>query len=234
METIRKTRSHDVRGVEGRGAPCVLVVGGGIGGLSTAIALRRAGVDAQVFERAPELREVGAGISIWPNATRILREWGVLDALVARAFVLSRGAILSPSGRLLQEMPFPETDAPHLLVHRAELQAVLAEALAPWVLHLGAEFDPIPRLLEATPDAEVIKGDVCDRPPTRGWGRGRVTLLGDAAHPTTTATWRRRSARSSACVIAARRRSPGSRASTAGSASGRAPRRRRCATPSFA
>lgn len=305
MKTVQRTRSDHASELGGRGAPRMLVVGGGIGGLSTAIALRRAGVEAEVFERAPELREVGAGISIWPNATRILREWGVLDALVARGFVLRRGAILSPSGRLLQAMPFPEMDAPHLLVHRAELQTTLAEALPPWVLHLGAEFRsvgeadgqvratfaglgdaagdalvgadglrsavraallgdgpptyrgytvwrgvarlgeeageiqeltetlgsglrfgvvpvgggrvswwasanepagssdapegararllrlfgrwhrPIPRLLEATPEAEIIKGDVCDRAPTRRWGRGRVTLLGDAAHPTT-------------------------------------------------
>jgi 2-polyprenyl-6-methoxyphenol hydroxylase-like FAD-dependent oxidoreductase len=44
---------------------------------------------------------------------------------------------------------------------------------------------PIPRLLEATPDDFILKNDSYDRPPVRGWGRGRVTLLGDAAHPTT-------------------------------------------------
>ena len=53
-------------------APAI-VVGGGIGGLSAAIALRRAGIQAEVWERAPEMREVGAGIGLWPNATR--QDW---------------------------------------------------------------------------------------------------------------------------------------------------------------
>ncbi|HEX8358675.1 MAG TPA: NAD(P)-binding protein, partial [Longimicrobium sp.] len=60
----------------------IIIAGGGIGGLSAAIALRRAGWEARVFERAPELREVGAGISLWPNATRQLRRWGLLDEVV--------------------------------------------------------------------------------------------------------------------------------------------------------
>jgi 2-polyprenyl-6-methoxyphenol hydroxylase-like FAD-dependent oxidoreductase len=44
-----------------------MVVGGGIGGLTAAVALRRAGVEAVVFEKAGELREIGAGISLWPT-----------------------------------------------------------------------------------------------------------------------------------------------------------------------
>ena len=53
-----------------------LIVGAGIGGLTAAVALRRAGIDAVVLERAPELREVGAGISLWPNAINTLRRLG--------------------------------------------------------------------------------------------------------------------------------------------------------------
>jgi 2-polyprenyl-6-methoxyphenol hydroxylase-like FAD-dependent oxidoreductase len=54
------------------------------------------------------------------------------------------------------------------------------------LLHLfGAWHRPIPRLIEATPEEEILKNGTFDRPPVRGWGRGRVTLLGDAAHPTT-------------------------------------------------
>jgi 2-polyprenyl-6-methoxyphenol hydroxylase-like FAD-dependent oxidoreductase len=46
----------------------ILVVGGGIAGLATAIGLRRQGIDAQVYERASALREIGAGLSLWRNA----------------------------------------------------------------------------------------------------------------------------------------------------------------------
>ena len=58
-----------------------IVVGGGIGGLTAAIALGRAGVEAAVFERAEELREIGAGISLWSNAVKALKKLGVYDAI---------------------------------------------------------------------------------------------------------------------------------------------------------
>ena len=84
--------------------PKVLIVGAGIGGLTTAIALRRAGIDATVFEQAPELREVGAGISLWPNAIKALRRLGIGDAVetVGRAVAAAetrdqRGALLHSS-----------------------------------------------------------------------------------------------------------------------------------------
>jgi 2-polyprenyl-6-methoxyphenol hydroxylase-like FAD-dependent oxidoreductase len=280
----------------------IIIVGGGIGGLSAAIALRRAGFEALVYERAPELGEVGAGISMWPNASRVLRRWGVLDDVAARGFVFTVGDVRRWDGRVLQRMRLPPTDAPLVLIHRAELHAALAAALPPWAVQTGAEFQryeetadgvraffdgfgevegaalvgadglrsavrgqllgdgppvyrgypvwrgvaradfpevdmltetlaagmrfgivpigggrvawwatanepegaedgpsrrakllrlfgrwhrPIPRLIETTPEGEILKNDTCDRPPARGWSRGRVTLLGDAAHPTT-------------------------------------------------
>ncbi len=63
----------------------ILVAGGGIGGLTAAVALRRAGFEVQVFERAEEIREVGAGIAIQPNAVLALRRIG-LDRAVAEFF----------------------------------------------------------------------------------------------------------------------------------------------------
>src|SRR5687768_192640 len=60
-----------------------MIVGGGIGGLTAAVALGRAGVEVAVFERAPELKEIGAGISLWANATRALGELGLYDEVRA-------------------------------------------------------------------------------------------------------------------------------------------------------
>src|SRR5215204_2966769 len=59
----------------------VAIVGGGIGGLATALALRRVGIEAEVFETAPELREVGAGIQLGPNVVRLLQRFGLGERL---------------------------------------------------------------------------------------------------------------------------------------------------------
>ena len=63
--------------------PSVAVVGGGIGGLTLAIALRRRGVPVAVYEQAPEHREIGAGVALSANATRHLHRFGLGDALDA-------------------------------------------------------------------------------------------------------------------------------------------------------
>jgi 3-hydroxybenzoate 6-monooxygenase len=61
------------------GQPDVIIVGGGIGGLSAAFGLARKGLKVRVLERSPEFGEVGAGIQIAPNCTRILNAYGLLD-----------------------------------------------------------------------------------------------------------------------------------------------------------
>ena len=120
-----------------------LVIGAGIAGLATAIALQRAGRDVLVLERAPQLREVGAGVSLWPNAVKALRRLGVGDAVEAAgapahnaAFRSWRGAQLGASITPLLEGRF---GAPLVLVHRARLQAAMRRALGPDVVRLGAE-----------------------------------------------------------------------------------------------
>ena len=59
----------------------IAIVGGGIGGLTAALALRARGLDVAVFEQAEILREIGAGVSIHPNAARLLRRVGLEDQL---------------------------------------------------------------------------------------------------------------------------------------------------------
>ncbi|MFI6743198.1 FAD-dependent monooxygenase [Nonomuraea sp. NPDC050451] len=106
-----------------------IVVGGGIGGLAAALALRRIGWQATVLERAPELGEIGAGMSQAPNAMRALAELGVAEQAQAVGVPTHSSANLRlPDGRYLQRARPGEASA-LLAFHRADLHRVLLEAL---------------------------------------------------------------------------------------------------------
>lgn len=120
-----------------------LLIGGGIGGLSAAIALRRAGFDVAVYERAPALTEVGAGISLWRNALAALDRLEVGESLRALGVAGQTGAFRRPDGRVLLEMRSGKFDTAAsdmiLLVHRAELLDVLLSAAGQDIVRTGAE-----------------------------------------------------------------------------------------------
>ncbi|NJP91800.1 NAD(P)-binding protein [Nonomuraea sp. FMUSA5-5] len=106
-----------------------IVVGGGIGGLATAVALRRIGWRATVLERAPELGEIGAGMSQAPNALRALDELGVgAQARATGVPSYSAGNLRLPDGRHLQRARRGEA-TPLLAFHRADLHGLLLEAV---------------------------------------------------------------------------------------------------------
>ncbi|MFD7862474.1 FAD-dependent oxidoreductase [Streptomyces sp. NPDC059783] len=121
----------------------VAVVGGGIAGLTLALALRREGVDCTVFERSPEPAASGAGLQLAPNATRLLRRLGVADALHAVA-VLPRALRLRGWD---DDRPLATTalgaaclrtfGAPYYTVHRGQLHHVLREAVGAGRLRTG-------------------------------------------------------------------------------------------------
>ena len=112
----------------------VLISGGGIGGLSAALSLAQSGFEVEVFEQAPEFGEVGAGIQLSPNATRVLHHLGLADALQACAFLPARTEFRSwKTGRLISANPLGETvrntyGFPYYHIHRGDLLAVLVDA----------------------------------------------------------------------------------------------------------
>ena len=121
----------------------IAVVGAGIGGLTAAVALGRAGFEVDVYEQAPALTEVGGGINMGPNAARILYRLGLGKAL-------DRDAVRPASthqrrwqdGRTLQRAPLnPRCEelygAPHLTVHRADLLSIIASGFPAERVHLG-------------------------------------------------------------------------------------------------
>ena len=105
----------------------VLVVGGGIGGLTTAVALRKAGCDVQVLERAEDISAVGAGIVVQTNAMIALQEIGVADDISAAGVHIRSGRISSWSGSLLMELDSPDTLVLGVAIHRDDLQRILYE-----------------------------------------------------------------------------------------------------------
>jgi FAD-dependent urate hydroxylase len=128
----------------------VLIIGGGIGGLAAAVALRQAGMAVAVYERAAELREVGAGLILWPNAMTALgmlgRDGGpplLAEAVRSVSRPSGGAALLTWRGeRLLEAFPRKllesEFGEPAAAVHRADLLAVLLRAAGEEVVHLGA------------------------------------------------------------------------------------------------
>lgn len=143
----------------------VAVIGGGLGGLTLAIGLRKAGVPAEVFEQAAELREVGAGVAIGANSTRLLDRLGVHAAAVGNVppdMQFRRW----DDGELIWSHPVGDwyrerMGAPYVLLHRGTLRRVLAEAIPPEQVHtdhrlVGIEQEPGGVCLRFTGRADVL------------------------------------------------------------------------------
>ena len=112
----------------------VLIAGGGIGGLAAAVACAQHGVQVKLLERAPQLSEVGAGIQIGPNVTRLLQAWGLSDGLAqVAAFPKQLQARDAQTGEVLGTLTLgtraqSRYGAPYATLHRADLQGLLHRA----------------------------------------------------------------------------------------------------------
>jgi salicylate hydroxylase len=128
----------------------VIVAGGGIGGVTAALALLRHGFEVQVLEQSPSLGEVGAGIQISPNGARVLRALDLLAQVEQIAFKPERIEMrFGRSGRKVFTIPLAAEavhrwGAPYLHVHRADLLDVLVAELrgkAPDAIRTGVRFE---------------------------------------------------------------------------------------------
>src|SRR5512144_217732 len=120
--------------------PKTLIIGAGIGGLTSAIALRRAKFDVEVFERAPDLKEVGAGIALSPNAMRVLKHLGLMQQVEERGTAIKAAVGYTWRGREISRLATNLMDVPSVCLHRADLQQVLFSALPPDCFQLGEQF----------------------------------------------------------------------------------------------
>jgi salicylate hydroxylase len=126
--------------------PRIVIVGGGIGGLAAAGFLHLAGLPATVYEQAPEVREVGAGLVVAPNAARLLRRLGVMERFLDRAVPLDTGWEFRrwDDGRILSAENLVDScerlyGERTYTVHRADLLAVVKSALPEGAIRLGMQ-----------------------------------------------------------------------------------------------
>lgn len=109
----------------------IIIIGGGIGGMTAALFLEKAGIDVRVYEAAPAVKPLGLGVNLLPHSTKVLDEIGVLDDMASRAILTEESAFLNRFGQMIYREPagkFAGYDYPQLSIHRGDIQMPLINA----------------------------------------------------------------------------------------------------------
>ena len=157
-------------GMYGNSPLHVAIVGAGIGGATCAVALQRAGVDVTIYEQAPQVEEVGAGIALSPNSTRILDRLRLREDFLRRAVQPEHIHMRRWSdGSTISRQPFGEAGrnrygAPLVTIHRADLVDALLSSLEEGTVRagqrvVGVQQDEVGVTL-AFDDGETVQADV--------------------------------------------------------------------------
>ncbi|WP_153101884.1 flavin-dependent oxidoreductase [Paraburkholderia hayleyella] len=161
----------------------VIIVGAGIGGLTLALTLHKAGIACRVFEAAREIRPLGVGINLLPHATAVLADLGLLDALAARAVTTQESAFFNRHGQLIYREAagrFAGYDYPQFSIHRGDLQTVLLNAVHE---RLGAERVVTDRrCLGVTADAQGATAEFADSAGVVSRASGAAVVACDGVH----------------------------------------------------
>jgi 2-polyprenyl-6-methoxyphenol hydroxylase-like FAD-dependent oxidoreductase len=122
--------------------PKIAIIGGGISGLTAGIAFARRGLAPVIYEQAPELTEVGAGVTLWANAFRALESIGLAGEVLRLAGGFTGGGVKRRDGAWLmhqrKDILLKRWGSGLASMHRAELQRLLAAEIDPAAIHLGA------------------------------------------------------------------------------------------------
>ncbi|KAJ0291014.1 hypothetical protein COL922a_014265, partial [Colletotrichum nupharicola] len=141
----------------------VIIVGGGIAGLAAAIALRKDGRQITILEQSPISAEIGATISLQPNASRIVeQQWGLASALRERGSMVDEAfEVYNLDGELQMRIPLSTTEkygAERMMYHRADLHAVLKErAMGAEVPGKPAELKTSTRVVNCDPEKGTVE-----------------------------------------------------------------------------
>ncbi|USK49605.1 FAD-dependent monooxygenase [Bacillus sp. CMF12] len=148
--------------------PKTIVIGGGLGGLSAANALQQLGLDVSVYEKAAELKELGAGIVLAANAMKALDKLGLGEQVRQMGSAVKKAEIRTWDGKLLVDLPVhvqaKQYGTYSYLIHRADLQSILYQNLKPGTVILGKKL--ISREQDASKISakfekeEVVEGDL--------------------------------------------------------------------------
>jgi len=124
--------------------PKTIIIGAGIGGLMTAIAFNKKGIECSIYEKTSSIENVGAGLGLWPNATSILDKFGLLKNLLAKGNVLHEIQTSTSSGKKLNTVRLKKLEDkfhfPSLVISRSYLQNELLNAVPPSQIHFNKKF----------------------------------------------------------------------------------------------
>ena len=162
----------------------VLIIGGGLGGLTLALMLHQRGIPCRVFEAAPELKPLGVGINLLPHAMKELAALGLEPQLARLGVLTAEAAFFNRFGQLIYKEPLGRAagyDWPQISIHRADLHRTLWEAAAAALggerLHLGWQCLGA----EAGGTARFRRSDIGETLPPQ---RGRAVIGADGIHST--------------------------------------------------
>lgn len=166
-----------------------LIAGAGITGLSTALALQKVGIKCQVFEKAAQLNEVGAGITMAPNALKVFDWLGIGDEIRKNGVAIEYATITNAQLKPLREpkkqfLSDSNTGDYIVAIHRARLQEILYHALPQGIVHLGMPYNGheeregeiVVRFGENAQSADVLLGADGIRSAVRGQLLGQIPL----------------------------------------------------------
>jgi 2-polyprenyl-6-methoxyphenol hydroxylase-like FAD-dependent oxidoreductase len=125
----------------------IIIIGGGIGGATATLALQKIGVEAEMFERAAKLKEVGAGIALWNAPFRALERLGIGEKIRSSATPLKFGVMGFPSGKVFQKLDFEKIlgsqFSENFIIHRADLHSAILSGLDKNSIHTDHECERI-------------------------------------------------------------------------------------------